>query len=124
MPSASGFSQELPAEASTEHSTTLRRRTVRDAAQQVQATTCDATHIRALAADPAVLFPIQLLAEEDGPSVWAPSTNVGDLNEAPGSWLQPGLLLAIVTGSKPVMKDLYLSFSLCNSNFQKKLIHL
>lgn len=34
--------------------------------------------------------------EEDSPSMWAPGTHVGDLDGAPGSWLQPGSVPAVV----------------------------
>lgn len=51
--------------------------------------------------DLVTLLPIQLLADvpriaaEDGQSPWAPATHVGDPDEAPGSLLQLGTLLAV-----------------------------
>lgn len=48
---------------------------------------------------PTALFPLQPLAgtaAEDDPSTWTPDTHAGDLDEDPGSWLQPGLGLAVV----------------------------
>lgn len=46
-------------------------------------------------------LPVQLAAnmpgesKGDGPSTWAPATHVGDQNGFLGSWLQPGVALAI-----------------------------
>lgn len=49
---------------------------------------------------PVAPIPIQLPnacgTAEDGTSIWAPVTHVGDPGGAPGCWLQPGLALAIV----------------------------
>lgn len=54
---------------------------------------------------PAALLPIQLYTsalgkvEEDDPRAWAPATQMGDLDGAPGSWPQ---LLCIHLGSEAV----------------------
>lgn len=39
-------------------------------------------------------------AVEHGTSPWAPTTLVGDPEEAPGSWFQPGPALTIVANRK------------------------
>lgn len=42
-------------------------------------------------------------AEEDGLSTWSLAIHMGDPAEVPGSWLQPGLAMAIMAiwGSDP-----------------------
>lgn len=48
---------------------------------------------------------------EDGPSIWAPATDIQELDEAPGSSLQPGPALATVaiSGVNQQMEDISLS---------------
>lgn len=52
----------------------------------------------------------------NGPGVWAPATHMGNLDEAPGSWLQLGPSLAIlaVWGVDQRMKELSLSLYFSN----------
>lgn len=67
-------------------------------------------------------------AAVDGPKTRAPGTHVGDLDGAPGSWLQPGPDLGFCghLGSEPV-EGRSLSLSPYNSAFQahfKKKLYL
>nr|XP_051678010.1 HAUS augmin-like complex subunit 2 isoform X2 [Oryctolagus cuniculus] len=57
---------------------------------------------------------------EDGPSAWAPCHRVGDLEEAPSSWLQPDPTLTVVAfwGVNQQMEDSSVSPFLCNCTFQ------